>query len=212
MNKNTILSSVIFLLVVGVVVFGIIHYRKSKETYLSDTGLVVIGKAPSFSFTDQNGKIITNQTYEGKIYVVDFFFTTCPTICPIMTTNMARVQDAFPDNSIGIASFSINPTTDTPEVLLQYAKKFGVTNPHWHLLTGDEKKIFKLSNEGFNIYAAKIDDEQEGFEHSGLFALIDQKGNIVSRKNDKGQPIIYYKGTESEGIQMLIEDIKKLQK
>lgn len=211
MNKNSIFSGIFLLILIGLSVFGIIKYRKSRAELLSDTGLVIVGKAPSFSFTDQNGKIITNETYKDKIYVVDFFFTTCPTICPIMTTNMVRVQDAFPDNSIGIASFSIDPETDTPEVLQEYAQKFGVTNPHWHLLTGDEEKIFKLSNEGFNIYAGKAEDELGGFEHSGLFALIDQRGNIVSRKNDKGKPIIYYKGTESEGIEMLIEDIKKLQ-
>lgn len=208
--KQKIIPFVVLIGCVVGVTFFISKLRGGDKT-LEEKGLVVVGKAPKFSFTNQNGETITDQTYKGKVYVVDFFFTTCPTICPVMTANMTLVQNAFPDNSIGIASFSINPETDTPQVLKAYAEQKGVTNPNWHFLTGDEDEIYKLSNEGFNIYAGKGNAEEGGFEHSGLFALIDQNGNIVCRKNDKGQPIIYYQGLDNKEIANLVEDIKKLQ-
>lgn len=208
--KQKIIPFVVLIGCVVGVTFFISKLRGGDKT-LEEKGLVVVGKAPKFSFTNQNGETITDQTYRGKVYVVDFFFTTCPTICPVMTANMTLVQNAFPDNSIGIASFSINPETDTPQVLKAYAEQKGVTNPNWHFLTGDEDEIYKLSNEGFNIYAGKGNAEEGGFEHSGLFALIDQNGNIVCRKNDKGQPIIYYQGLDNKEIANLVEDIKKLQ-
>lgn len=208
--KQKIIPFVVLIGCVVGVTFFISKLRGGDKT-LEEKGLVVVGKAPKFSFTNQNGETITDQTYKGKVYVVDFFFTTCPTICPVMTANMALVQNAFPDNSIGIASFSINPETDTPQVLKAYAEQKGVTNPNWHFLTGNEDEIYKLSNEGFNIYAGKGNSEEGGFEHSGLFALIDQNGNIVCRKNDKGQPIIYYQGLDNKEIANLVEDIKKLQ-
>jgi len=170
--------------------------------------LLVVGKAPSFCFTDQHNQSFCDHDFKGKIWVADFFFTSCPTICPIMTTHMVAVQNAFPDNSIGIASFSIDPETDTPEVLQTYAQEKGVHSPHWHLLTGKEEDIYRTANEGFNIYA-KAGNTPENFEHSGLFALVDTKGNIVCRK-ENGKPILFYNGMTQEGIAMLIEDIHKL--
>lgn len=211
MKNRTFLSSLIFVGCIALVTFAIVKFRNQKTDILAEKGLVVIGKAPKFSFKNQHGETISNETYKGKVYVVDFFFTNCPTICPIMTTYMSYLQNQFPDNSIGIASFTIDPENDTPEVLREYAKNHRATNPHWHFLRGEEQEIHKLSNEGFNIYAAKGSEEEGGFEHSGLFALIDQNGNIVSRKDKNQKPIIYYKGTEKESVDMLIEDIKKLQ-
>ncbi|CAM3263127.1 SCO family protein [Aequorivita lipolytica] len=168
-------------------------------------------KVPAFSFTNQNGKTITNDDYKDKVYIVEFFFTTCPSICPIMTENMLKIQNEFLGNPrVGIASFSIDPEHDTPEVLKEYAKNKGITKPQWHLLTGEKEKIFKLSNEGFNLYVGEAAEVEGGFEHSGFFALIDQNGNIRSRIDENGNPIIYYDGLEDKGIQMLKEDIKKL--
>lgn len=205
MNLKTLLSVVGFLLLVVGIFYGISCLKNN-----TNNDLVIIGKAPNFSLTNQHGKNTNNDTYKGKIYVVDFFFTTCPSICPVMTQNMKQIQDAFADNSIGIASFSINPEHDTPEILSEYAQKHGATNPNWHFLTGDSEEILALSNNGFNIYAGAGTIEDGGFEHSGLFALIDQNGNIVSRKNKKGNPIIYYNGLTQEGIDMLIQDIQIL--
>lgn len=179
-----------------------------EETKEND--LEVIGKAPKFSFTNQNNQVISNESYKGMVYVVDFFFTTCPTICPIMTEKLVKIQNAFKDKRIGFASFSINPEHDTPEVLKDYAIEKGVTNPNWNFLTGDVDAIYDLANNGFNLYAKTASEEVGGFEHSGYFALIDQEGNIVSRKNEKGKPMVYYDGLNENSVEKLIEDIEKI--
>lgn len=179
-------------------------------------------KVPAFSFTDQNGETVTNKDYEGKVYIVEFFFTTCPTICPRMSSNLVQIQDAFEGfKDFGVASFTINPEYDTPEVLKAYSEHYGMTNPDWHLMTGDENDIYKLANEGFNLYTAKVGEVEGGFEHSGNFALIDKNGFIRSRKDASGNPLIYYNGIiserekmdeegQSEEIGILKEDIAKL--
>src|SRR5690606_19205008 len=151
------------------------------------------------------------ETFKNKVYIVEFFFTTCPSICPIMTENMIKIQNEFLGNSkVGIASFSIDPAYDTPQVLKEYAKNKGITKPQWHLLTGEKEKIFKLVNVRFNLYVGDATEVEGGFEPSGFFALIDQQGNIRSRIDEHGNPIVYYDGLEDKGIKMLKEDIKKL--
>ena len=181
-------------------------------------------KVPAFSFTDQNGNTITNEDYLGKVYLVEFFFTTCPTICPRMNSNLVQIQNDFKDyqNNFGVASFTIMPEIDTPKVLKAYADKYGITNPNWHLMTGDEDTIYKLANEGFYLYTARGEDA-EGFEHSGNFALIDKEGYIRSRMKSPNNTLIDYngivseeEGTDDEGIPQEIsiikEDITKLLK
>ena len=179
-------------------------------------------KVPNFKFINQNGKSISNNDYLGKVYIVEFFFTTCTTICPIMNTNLVHIQNsftAFPN--FGIASFTINPEFDTSEVLKSYAKENGINNPNWNLLTGNRSDIYKLANEGFNLYTAASSDFIDGFEHSGYFAIIDKEGYIRSRVDQFGNPKIYYKGSvdfdekldsngEAEEITFLKEDILKL--
>ncbi len=193
-----------------ILIFGIWAVPKIVDKF-SKPDLETIGKVMPFSFTDQNGKTITNKDYEGKVYVAEFFFTTCPSICPIMNENMVKIQDEFMGNpNVGIASFSIDPEHDTPQVLKEYAQNKGMTKPQWHLLTGEKEKIFELANKGFNIYVGQTEEADGGFEHSGLFALIDQNGNIRSRKDENGNPIIYYNGLEEKEIRMLKEDINKL--
>ncbi len=193
-----------------ILIFGIWAVPKIASKF-SQPNLEVIGKVPEFSFIDQNGKTITNQSYKGKVYVVEFFFTTCPSICPIMTDNMIKIDSKFFGNpKFGIASITINPENDTPQVLKLYAKKHQITSPNWHLLTGNKQAIYDLANKGFNLYVGKNSEVAGGFEHSGFFALVDQDGNIRSRKDKLGNPVIYYNGLEAEGVQMLIEDIKKL--
>ncbi|MEN3323463.1 SCO family protein [Mariniflexile soesokkakense] len=201
-------------------------FANDKKTKLSDLAFIEINgaakKVPNFSFTNQEGETISNKNYEGKVYVIEFFFTTCPTICPRMNANLIQIQNAFKGfENFGVASFTINPDYDTPEVLKEYANHYGVTNPNWHLMTGDKDAIYKLSNEGFNLYTAEEEDAVGGFEHSGNFALIDKNGFIRSRKDEFGNPIIYYKGIVSESekvdddgtpqeITALKEDIEKL--
>ena len=179
-------------------------------------------RVPEFSFTNQYGKTITNKDFEGKVYVIEFFFTTCPTICPRMNQNLIKIQNEFKDiKNFGVASFTINPDYDSPEVLKAYADNYGITNPNWHLMTGEKEAIYELANKGFYIYAAENKDVEGGFEHSGNFALVDKNGFIRCRKDVSGNPIIYYEGITSEEeqvndegqqeqISILKEDIKKL--
>ncbi len=181
-------------------------------------------KVPDFTFINQDSLVISNEDYKGKVFVVDFFFTTCPSICPLMSRNLVELQEEFREfENFGLASFTINPQHDTPGVLKQYAESYGISDMDWHLLTGDLEQVYDLANTGFNIYAAKDDQAPGGFEHSGLFALIDKQGYIRSRLDDFGNPIIYYRGTiseeqkinaegETQQIGMLKEDIRKLLK
>lgn len=203
--------------------------KNQKSSSKSDEKLLFLEineerrKVPEFSFTNQNGKRISNKDYLGKVYVVEFFFTTCPTICPKMNANMIDLQNHFEKykEDFGVASFTINPDHDTPEVLKAYADQYGVTNPNWHFLTGEREQIYELANLGFNIYVGQNDEVEGGFEHSGNFALIDKNGFIRCRKDAFGNPKIFYKGIvseaekfdedgEAEEISMLKEDIKKL--
>ena len=193
-----------------ILIFGIWAVPKIVDQF-SEAKMATIGEVPSFNFTNQDGKTISNKDYEGKVYVAEFFFTTCPSICPIMNRNMVRIQNEFYGNpNVGIASFSIDPDYDTPKILKEYAEAYKITNPNWHLMTGDKAEIYQLANEGFNLYVGEAPEVEGGFEHSGFFALIDQEGNIRSRYDENENPVIYYDGLEEEGIQMLIEDIKKL--
>lgn len=200
--------------------------RMSTGLLRKDVGFVVSNgtkrKVPPFSFLNQDSVLVSDTDYLGKVYVVDFFFTTCPTICPIMTKNLVEIQDTFKEfGDFGVASFTINPRYDTPEILSKYAERYGITDTDWHLLTGEQEEIYKLAQEGFYIVANEVEDAPGGFEHSGMFALVDKNGFIRSRDDENGNPIIYYRGTitekegvndegEAQQITMLKEDIKKL--
>ncbi len=195
-----------------ILIFGIYVVPKVVDKFKTPQ-LVIIGTVPAFEFTNQNGKLITNSFYNNKVYVVEFFFTTCPTICPKMNENMVKIQNKFYANTnFGIASFSINPKHDTPEILKQYAKSNGVTMRNWNFLTGEQEKIYKLANVGFTLYAGENSEAEGGFEHSGMFALIDKKGNIRSRLDAFENPIAFYDGLDSKVIRMLKEDITILLK
>ncbi|AWX45134.1 SCO1 protein like protein [Flagellimonas maritima] len=181
-------------------------------------------KVPEFSFLNQDSLLVSDKDYLGKVYIAEFFFTTCPTICPIMTKNLVELQNTFKAyDEFGVASFTINPRYDTPIVLKKYADRYGITDKDWHLLTGNQDEIYKLAQEGFYILANEVEDAPGGFEHSGMFALVDKDGYIRSRTDGNGNPLIYYRGTitekqgvnnegEAQQITMLKEDIKKLLK
>ena len=165
----------------------------------STNSLFKFNKVPDFEFTNQEGNIITNKTYEGKVFVVEFFFSTCPTICPKMNQSMLKLQDAFYGNpKFGLASITIDPEHDTSEVLKEHANLLGVKHYNWHFLTGNKEYIFSLANKGFNLYAGENNKAAGGFEHSGNFALIDKQGYIRSRTDAFGNPKIYYKGRKRE--------------
>ncbi len=199
---------------------------KGSNASKAEVGYIEIdGKkktAPEFKFVNQHGDTISNEDYKGKVYVVEFFFTTCPSICPIMSKNLVEIQKEFKnEDDFGIASFSIDPTHDTPEVLSEYAEEYGITHPNWNLMTGDKEKIYDLANNKFGLYAGENDQIPGGFAHQGLFVLVDKEGYIRSRKDEFGNPIIYYRGSvprnksvvegeETPQIDILIRDIKTL--
>lgn len=207
MKKNSYIGIAFIILIFGIyVVPKIVNKFKTPE-------LVTIGKVPVFEFTNQNGDLISNSFYKNKVYVVEFFFTTCPTICPKMNENMVKIQNEYYGNlDFGIVSFSINPKYDTPKVLKEYANSLRATLKNWNFLTGSQNKIYELANTGFTLYAGENSDAEGGFEHSGMFALVDKQGNIRSRIDDFGNPIAFYDGLDSKGIQMIKEDIAILLK
>ena len=195
-----------------ILIFGIYAIPKIVSKFQTPT-LVKVGEVPNFEFTNQDGNLISNSFYEDKVWVVEFFFTTCPTICPKMNANMVKIQDKYYANlDFGLASFSINPKHDTPEILKAYAKAHGATLKNWQFLTGDQEVIYQLANTGFTLFAGENSEAEGGFEHSGMFALIDRKGNIRSRLDEYGNPIAFYDGLDPKGVQMIMEDIAILLK
>lgn len=154
-----------------------------------------------FSFVNQNGKVITQKDYEGKIYVADFFFTTCGSICPKMTTNLVDVQKAIQNNpKVMLLSHTVFPETDSVPVLKAYAIKHGVIDAKWNLVTGDKKEIYSMARKSY--LAVKLGKPEELYDmvHTENFVLVDQKRRVRG----------FYDGTKKEDIQRLIEDINWL--
>ncbi|GAB2483807.1 SCO family protein [Algoriphagus taiwanensis] len=174
------------------------------ERYVDDNRDTVYHQIAEFSFINQVGDTITNADVEGKIYVADFFFTTCPTICPIMKKEMLRVYEQFKDNpDFKILSHSIDPTHDTQEVLKDYAEKLGVEDAQtWNFLTGDQEKIFEIGQTSYLTTAMADQMEPGGFLHNGAFLLVDGQGRIRG----------VYDGTKSDQVDRLLNDIPKLLK
>ncbi|GIZ10379.1 SCO family protein [Flavobacterium sp. UMI-01] len=184
---------------------------KVDTTSNADEKLVAIGPAPKFDLVNQNNVPISNESYKGKVYVLEFFFTTCPSICPKMNQNMMLIEKKFFGNpNFGIASITIDPSHDTVAVLKNHYELLGIQSSNWHFLTGDKEAIMALANKGFNLYAAENEKIAGGFEHSGLFALIDKNGMIRCRKDEFGNPILYYDGLDKNGIRDLQQDISIL--
>jgi len=172
------------------------------ERYVDVNQDTVYHSIAEFSFVNQLNDTITNSDVAGKVYVADFFFTTCPTICPVMKKEMLRVYEKFKDNpNFLILSHSIDPTHDTSEVLKDYAEKLGIENAStWNFLTGDQEKIFEIGQTSYLTTAMADQMEPGGFLHSGAFLLIDQKGRIRG----------VYDGTKSDQVDRLLNDIPKI--
>ena len=173
-------------------------------------------KVPDFLLLNQDSLYTSNEDYLGKVYVAEFFFSRCPTICPIMNKNMKVLYDRFGSREdFGIASFTIDPEHDTPTTLKKYAEGYVDKTASWNFLTGPKEDIYRLANEGFNIFASINPAVAGGFEHQGYFALIDKDGFIRSRRDDFGNPIVYYMGidqeeVEEQGVDQLLVDIEQL--
>ena len=160
-------------------------------------------KIRDFSLINQNGKVITQEDYKDKIYVSDFFFTTCQTICPIMTDNMAKIQKEFnEDDSVMLLSHSVTPEIDSVTVLRDYADRKGVVDVKWNVTTGDKKHIYELARKSYFAVVDEGDGGVQDFIHTENFILVDKKRQIRG----------YYDGTQDEEMDRLITDIKTLQK
>lgn len=171
-----------------------------KEVKGSDTVYHTIGP---FRFVDQDSSMITNETVKGKIYVADFFFTSCRTICPVMKTQMLRVYESVKDDpEVVLISHTIDPEYDTVGLLHDYANRLGVETDKWHFLTGNKDSIYYVAQTGYFATAMEDSDEPGGFIHSGAFLLIDKKGRIRGK----------YDGTSDEDVNKLLKDISVLEK
>lgn len=217
-SKNKVIVPVAIIAILFFIIgFGMSYFKN---------GFFTVMKVPDFELVDQNNKKITNKYMLGKVYLVEFFYSTCPTICPIMNSNMKLIDQEINDPNFGIISISIDPENDTSEVLKEHAKRIGVTNKNWHFLTGNRDDIGKLADE-FNIYVGDKEDESESLNHSGMIALVNQEGNVICRYDRNNQPILYYSGLNYEDpkgenekhtgkyhpdVEKLVEDIQKLLK
>ncbi len=154
-----------------------------------------------FSFLNQNGEKITQADYDNKVYVADFFFTTCPTICIAMTDNMVRIQEALKDDkNVKLLSFSVTPEIDSVPVLKAYALEKGVIDSKWNLLTGDKKEIYTLARKSYLVVKEGKPEELYDMVHTENFVLVDRKKRVRG----------FYDGTKTEDVDRLIEDIKWL--
>ncbi len=154
-----------------------------------------------FQLVNQDGKMVSNGQWQGKIVVADFFFTHCPTICPKMTSSMKRINEEFREEKwIWLSSFSVDPERDSAEQLKRYAVRFGIATGRWDLLTGDKKEIYRLARNSFMIVATDGDGGPYDFIHSEKLVLIDPQKRIRG----------YYDGTDDREVKQLINDIKKL--
>lgn len=170
-----------------------------KEVVKTETGYdTIINKVAPFEFVDQKGELVNNATFEDKIFVADFFFTSCPSICPVMTKQMLRVHDTYAEHpEITFLSHTIDPVRDSVQKLDAYAEKIGIlTNERWHMVTGEKEDLYDMA-EHYMIVAFADDEVPGGFEHSGYFILVDKEQQIRG----------YYDGTSENDVNDLIEDL-----
>lgn len=157
----------------------------------------------NFQFVDQDSALITNETFKDQIYVADFFFTSCRTICPIMKTQMLRVYEATADiPNVKLLSHSIDPEYDTVALLHSFAERLGVSSNRWHFVTGVKDSIYKIAQTSYFATAMEDKSEPDGFIHSGAFLLVDKQQRIRGK----------YDGTKEDDVNRLIADIARLKK
>jgi protein SCO1/2 len=168
-----------------------------------ENGDTIYHTIADFKFVDQDSSEVTNETFKDKIYVTDFFFTSCRTICPKMKTQMLRVYDSVEnDPEVLLLSHTIDPEYDTVGLLKDFAERLGVQSDKWHFVTGDKEQIYKIAQTSYFATALEDKSEPDGFIHSGAFLLIDKHQRIRGK----------YDGTVEEDVNRLLKDIEKLKK
>ncbi len=172
--------------------------KKVNESQKTDTLYHTI---PDFVFTNQDSSQVTAKTFEGKIYIADFFFTSCPTICPLMKTQMLKVYEKFknyPD--VAILSHTIDPAHDSVAVLREFAQNLGVSSNKWHFVTGEKEKIYAIGQSSYMVRAIKEGKQSGGLLHSGAFVLVDKQRRVRG----------IYDGTSDKEVDKLLQDIEVL--
>lgn len=214
-KKYIILFAILFL---PTLLYLLFVYGKGEQnfahlpfvTYTDSSGEEVKRQAPEFGFINQDSVPFTNKDLEGKIYVVDFFFTTCPSICPIMTANMSKLHKRFEGfDDFELLSFTVDPKRDTPERLSEYADKLMIDTEKWNFLTGEQDSLYSVA---YKYLSSAMEDSLAagGFLHTEYFVLIDKEGNFRSRDDEHGNIIGVYDGTSAQHIRDLIDDVKVL--
>ncbi len=167
---------------------------------VSAAGDTIFPTVPDFSFTDQDGNTITNATFEGKAYVVDFFFIHCPTICPKVKAQAKRIYDQFAaEPQLLLLSHSIDTKNDTVAALAEYARKLGIDSKRWHLVTGDHDAIYGMADDYFSV-AIEDANSPGGFDHSGRLILVDKNRHVRS----------FCDGTNAKEVTRFMEDVQLL--
>lgn len=202
-QKRIQLSKIVF---VFLVVLGCQQEKKLPflgPKVIGKKGDTLYHKIPDFKFLNQDSLWISEKDMAGKIYVADFFFTTCPTICPKMKTQLLRIYDKFAEEDrVRILSHTIDPEYDGVRVLKDYAKKLNINSPRWNLVTGKKSDIYRLGEKSYMVTAQEDANEEGGFVHSGAFILVDKNRHVRG----------IYDGTKEEDVNHLIEDIGVLLK
>lgn len=171
------------------------------ERDVNEKGDTIYHNVGNFAFKNQEGETVTSASLKGKIYVADFFFTSCPSICPKMTTQMKRFAAAFKDNeNVKIISFTVDPRRDTVEKLKRFADKYGINSSQWNLLTGDRDEIYELGVYGYLLSAQEDALAPGGFLHASNMILVDKEKRIRG----------IYEGTSTKDVDRMIEDAKVL--
>lgn len=155
------------------------------KSELSPEPEIVEARVPDFRLTNQQGQPLSLSDMAGKIWIADFIFTNCPTICPAMTQEMARLQSEFVTDPVYFVSFSVDPERDTVEVLSRYAKAYGADDRRWHFLTGEKADIYQLAEKGFSLAAGHNGSE---ILHSPRFVLMKPDGNIYDDYDSRSRP------------------------
>mgnify|MGYP000722398749 CR=1 FL=1 len=194
------------LLGLAMLAFLLVLWRRQEALVARSETLPVLGTVDTdFTLTTQWGEPFSRKDLRGKVWVAYFFFSSCPSICPIMNRNMTVVQDAIRDmHDVVIMGFTVDPDTDKPEILRRYGKNFGVQRGKWYYLTGDKRVIYRVARQSFKLAAEPAPGVQSGsthdFIHSEKFVLVDRQGRIRA----------YYTGTDKASVQQLIEDIRRI--
>ncbi len=171
--------------------------RLGKHKVDKETGDTTYHTIPDFQFVNQDSMVVTNETFEGKVYIADFFFTSCPTICPKTAQQMLRLYERYEDDDrVALLAHSIDTKRDTVERLKEYANSLEVSAPKWHFVTGNKAEIYEIADDYMSI-AIEDPDAPGGFDHSGWFILVDKDRYIRSFCN----------GTDPESVDKFMKDI-----